>query len=413
VKRLPLTVNGKVKRNPDYPLLPFITLNNPCLKKGPLTLILSPLKRGEGRVRGRVSETLAPEVCSEGGIMGRFFIFSIPLVLLANPIKIEIINEFQTDYNQRLEFHLTDSIEYPILYDSVITPVGVAIIDTNLVIEPGGYLIIDTSMLSGPFYLPQDSGFIIYPNFLDTVFYPYDGYYYIVPAPPIGSSAAKFYCWINSGVDLEMLKDWYIDSTPTFGYPNDDYQGCKISGYVCGNGTPLNGAEVIARTYRNIYTPHSFYDSCITYTDQDGFYFMDSLLPDRFWVEVAYPGYLPDSQLTDPLHFLQPLTINFNLVGIEDNKVVKDPASAGLKVYPNPFQGLLRISYIVGRNAKNYALRVYDASGRLVKDFSRFTTYDLRPTGIIWDGTDDMGCPVQEGVYFICTPYSRVKVIKL
>jgi len=71
-----------------------------------------------------------------------------------------------------------------------------------------------------------------------------------------------------------------------------------------------------------------------------------------------------------------------------------------LTVSPNPFREKLRIAYSLGRNAKNINLKIYDAAGRFVKDFSRATPDALRPTQITWDGTDDAGEKVPSGIYF-------------
>jgi flagellar hook assembly protein FlgD len=46
-------------------------------------------------------------------------------------------------------------------------------------------------------------------------------------------------------------------------------------------------------------------------------------------------------------------------------------------------------------------LKIYDVSGRLVKDFSRLTLDALRPTLLSWDGMDDNNRRVAEGVYFV------------
>lgn len=67
---------------------------------------------------------------------------------------------------------------------------------------------------------------------------------------------------------------------------------------------------------------------------------------------------------------------------------------------PNPFSEKTRIAYSVGRNTKNVDLKIYDISGRLVRDFLRFTNYDESSTQITWDGKDDNGVAVAAGIYF-------------
>ncbi len=47
------------------------------------------------------------------------------------------------------------------------------------------------------------------------------------------------------------------------------------------------------------------------------------------------------------------------------------------------------------------ALKIYDAGGRLVKDFLLPTTYYLLPTAVSWDGTDQANRVLGSGVYFV------------
>jgi hypothetical protein len=72
-----------------------------------------------------------------------------------------------------------------------------------------------------------------------------------------------------------------------------------------------------------------------------------------------------------------------------------------LEVYPNPFRQMINIRFNTGQSAKGIALKIYDVSGRLVKDFSRLTLDAQRPTLLSWDGTDDSGKEVPQGVYFL------------
>jgi flagellar hook assembly protein FlgD len=59
------------------------------------------------------------------------------------------------------------------------------------------------------------------------------------------------------------------------------------------------------------------------------------------------------------------------------------------------------IRFSIGQGAESIELKIYDAAGRLVKDFSRLTLDALRPTQIIWDGTDQNDRKVPAGVYFV------------
>jgi hypothetical protein len=96
-------------------------------------------------------------------------------------------------------------------------------------------------------------------------------------------------------------------------------------------------------------------------------------------------------------------------VGIAEDQIA-NPLLADLKIYPNPFRKSTVISYSslvindqlpVTNDLQCPALRIYDVSGRLVKDFSCTTSYAHRPTHIIWDGTDTKGEKVNTGIYFL------------
>ncbi len=89
--------------------------------------------------------------------------------------------------------------------------------------------------------------------------------------------------------------------------------------------------------------------------------------------------------------------------------------------YPNPFTKMTTIKFqaptlnqVQGKS--QITLKIYDASGRVVKDFSLPTVYCLVPTTITWDGTDDGGKKVAGGVYFcrlVVGDYSAIKKLSL
>jgi hypothetical protein len=80
-----------------------------------------------------------------------------------------------------------------------------------------------------------------------------------------------------------------------------------------------------------------------------------------------------------------------------------------LQIYPNPFREKVKIKYCIGRSTSGETegieqraeLKIYDVTGRLVKNFNLSTTCAPRPTHVSWDGTDDLGRRVAQGVYFI------------
>ncbi|HEC79157.1 MAG TPA: T9SS type A sorting domain-containing protein [candidate division WOR-3 bacterium] len=83
--------------------------------------------------------------------------------------------------------------------------------------------------------------------------------------------------------------------------------------------------------------------------------------------------------------------------------------SPRISVYPNPFtkSTVIRYSSLAFNDPRCPTLRIYDATGRLVKSF-------ILSTSIVWDGKDMHGKEVQSGVYFLrIEKYTPAKVVKL
>jgi hypothetical protein len=73
-----------------------------------------------------------------------------------------------------------------------------------------------------------------------------------------------------------------------------------------------------------------------------------------------------------------------------------------VSVSPNPFRDATKIRYEIrdaGYEIDDMTLEIYDAAGRLVKDF-RITPDALRST-LSWDGRDDYNRILGSGVYFL------------
>jgi hypothetical protein len=71
----------------------------------------------------------------------------------------------------------------------------------------------------------------------------------------------------------------------------------------------------------------------------------------------------------------------------------------GLHIFPNPFRSNVLISYSMGSGAEYADLKIYDVAGRSVKSFDNKT---IRLSDhIIWNGTDNTGRSVPQGIYFV------------
>lgn len=87
------------------------------------------------------------------------------------------------------------------------------------------------------------------------------------------------------------------------------------------------------------------------------------------------------------------------IIGIEETKSDLKPIT--LQVSPNPFCKSLHIQYSATSAQGQVQLKIYDATGRLIKEFPCSTPNTLCPTFISWDGVDHVGTKVPAGVYFI------------
>ncbi len=341
----------------------------------------------------------------------KILIFIVVSYISANPLLTDVINEFQTDtiLGQKFEFHpIQYGFEIPLLNTRVTTPAGTAYVDTSITNSPYGYTAIDNSMLNGSFYLPLTAGYIyvyLYDYFTDFISYA-DTNNSPILSPPMGASASRFIFILFNNPNFFL--DWYIDHTPTLGSENDDYPGCVIQGYVYLNGVPVESAEVTATVIDSIVTQGPFYKTCTTYTNNNGFYTIDSLWPLRYWMTASFGGYQPSGELSPRLCALWPKNLNFNFVGVDNNLSFESVSGPGLYVYPNPFQNYLVIKYEV-RNPKfeinpnsqipNTILKIYDAGGRLVKQFNHLTNHQFNY--VLWYGDDNSGCRLPTGVYFV------------
>uniref|UniRef100_A0A7V0Z523 T9SS type A sorting domain-containing protein n=1 Tax=candidate division WOR-3 bacterium TaxID=2052148 RepID=A0A7V0Z523_UNCW3 len=348
------------------------------------------------------------------------FLFLILSVLMfANPLLTGVINEFQTDtiLGQKIEFHpINYGWEIPLVNTKVYAPGCSAFIDTSISNPPYGYTVIDSTILNGNIFLPLYTGYIyLYkPDyFIDEINYS-DTLHSPILAPPPGASASRFafiYFYNNQPYPSE---DWYLDSTPTLGTQNDDYPGCVISGYVYLNNNPIPNAIITANIADSIQTSGPFHKACTTYTNNDGFYKFDSLWPVRYWMTATFGNYPPYSELSPRLWALWQTNLNFYFVGGEESKFEILSLQELLNIYPNPFRNKLDIRYEISEtryetmnehisgisNPISVGLKIYDVTGRMVRDFSRLTVNGERPT-ILWDGTDDSGRKISPGVYFV------------
>ena len=93
-------------------------------------------------------------------------------------------------------------------------------------------------------------------------------------------------------------------------------------------------------------------------------------------------------------------------VGIEE---IKQSIDLQFYVYPNPFVERAKIRFIIPNERyiiqdspkSEVALKIYDATGKLVKSFTLEASIQYPASSIVWAGDDDSGRKVPAGVYFV------------
>jgi len=88
--------------------------------------------------------------------------------------------------------------------------------------------------------------------------------------------------------------------------------------------------------------------------------------------------------------------------GIGESKSPDNMPMLLLACWPNPFRQITDIRYeITDKGPRKPELKIYDVSGRVVKDLSGLLSVIGHQSSVIWDGTDCVGRAVPQGVYFV------------
>jgi hypothetical protein len=74
----------------------------------------------------------------------------------------------------------------------------------------------------------------------------------------------------------------------------------------------------------------------------------------------------------------------------------------GIYISPNPMSSAVKISYLLPTSAQYHTnLKIYDSSGRLIRQFENSTNCKNLKNQIFWNGTDENGRILPKGIYFI------------
>ncbi len=93
------------------------------------------------------------------------------------------------------------------------------------------------------------------------------------------------------------------------------------------------------------------------------------------------------------------------VVGIIESEIQDSPTQAfGFAVYPNPFRNKTDIrcqmTEEVARQKSVASIKIYDATGRMIKNFN-LNTESCKLQSVVWNGSNDDGRLVPAGIYFV------------
>jgi flagellar hook assembly protein FlgD len=105
------------------------------------------------------------------------------------------------------------------------------------------------------------------------------------------------------------------------------------------------------------------------------------------------------------------ITILFNAgESVAENK--DNGAGSFLQIYPNPFRQTVAIRLQISGTDQGTSFKIYDITGRLIKDYPRLVLSASRPTKITWDGSDNLDRKVPNGIYFCRLETPEFTIIK-
>lgn len=238
--------------------------------------------------------------------------------------------------------------------------------------------------------------------------------------------------WTHSGTSDNWHITEYKSNSPTHSW----YSGVEGSWqYTNENDASLVSPYFVATPDSNLYFYHQYsletnWDySYIELDNGSGWWrTLDEFNGTQSsWNQVSYPlnayagqtirirfRFVSDYSVTQEGWYVDDIKVPL-YIGVEEqisNRTVQTPL---LQIYPNPFSKATDIQYQITDDrweTKDISLKIYDATGRLVKDFSCPTHYALRPTHISWNGTDDFNRKLPCGIYFIQLDTGKSELIE-
>ncbi|UCG29425.1 MAG: zinc-dependent metalloprotease [candidate division WOR-3 bacterium] len=129
-------------------------------------------------------------------------------------------------------------------------------------------------------------------------------------------------------------------------------------------------------------------------------------VPDSGWLFSHWSGNLWGTQNPDTIIMNDDKEVTANFVPdtyVEENDFAKTGGNY-LIITPNPSSGVTELRYSIQDNGypiRDMSLKIYDVTGKLVKDFSEQLSFSGYPSSAIWDGRDISGKTAPNGIYYV------------
>ena len=126
-------------------------------------------------------------------------------------------------------------------------------------------------------------------------------------------------------------------------------------------------------------------------------------IADSNWLFDHWSGGLTGSQNPDTIVIAQDTTVNAHFTEepyAEENQTMNIKQNL-LEIFPNPANDNVIIKYSASASNTDMVLMIYNVTGALIKSIFLPTTYSSTPAIISWDGCDNVGKKVANGIYFL------------
>jgi len=208
-----------------------------------------------------------------------------------------------------------------------------------------------------------------------------------------GEPACLYY--YNDATNHRFVVEWF--KVPHISYPLTQETFEIILYNEAYYPTPTNDGEIIVQ-----------YQNAMKETDNTcGIENSAQTVGIQYFLEGAY--HTLGVPITDTFA-LKYTTVKPSLIGIEEENALAALVNKELlAVCPSVGAGRFNIAYSIKPGASDISLRIYDASGRLVKTFNDLANGPF--CQVTWNGDDDAGRSVSTGIYFVRLNMDNVKVV--